>query len=265
MSEILCSTGALIGRANGRNYRLLEEFSKILICDGFEFMIYGAWYEEFDRLMEFMKSQNFNIPVIHCDKLIGQLISEENEEAFENFELNCKAAKELGAKKLVLHLWNGPISDKFIDRNIKACGRLLEIAKRYGQELMIENVVCNQQDPMTHWKTLSEIYPELTFIFDTKMAAFHSQMDALYEAEWLKDKVHHYHVNDYGGGYMDWSKLRTLPIGEGHIDFEPFWQHIKTTGYNGSFTLESTAFDMDGNIDLEMLNRQVRYIRSKTE
>ena len=38
MKEILCSTGAIIGRSNDRNYRLLKPFSEKLHCDGFEFM-----------------------------------------------------------------------------------------------------------------------------------------------------------------------------------------------------------------------------------
>ena len=45
--EILCSTGALIGRPNGRDYRLLEPLSKKLHCDGFEFMMYD-FIDKFD-------------------------------------------------------------------------------------------------------------------------------------------------------------------------------------------------------------------------
>ena len=42
MREILCSTGAIIGRPNGRNYRLLEDLAKQLQCDGFELMMYDT-------------------------------------------------------------------------------------------------------------------------------------------------------------------------------------------------------------------------------
>ena len=41
MAQILCSTGALIGRPNNRDYRLLESFAKQLHCDGFEFKELG--------------------------------------------------------------------------------------------------------------------------------------------------------------------------------------------------------------------------------
>ena len=37
--QILCSTGAIIGRPNNRNYRLLETVAPQLDCDGFEFLL----------------------------------------------------------------------------------------------------------------------------------------------------------------------------------------------------------------------------------
>lgn len=42
MNQILCSTGALIGIPNGRDYRLLEKLSGKLNCDGYEFMMYST-------------------------------------------------------------------------------------------------------------------------------------------------------------------------------------------------------------------------------
>ena len=46
MSKILCSTGALIGKPNNRDYKLLEPLSQNLSCDGFEFMMYNSWYDK---------------------------------------------------------------------------------------------------------------------------------------------------------------------------------------------------------------------------
>ena len=50
MQQIICSTGALIGRPNGRDYRLLKQFCPQLECDGFEFIMYGTWYNEVDAI-----------------------------------------------------------------------------------------------------------------------------------------------------------------------------------------------------------------------
>ena len=99
------------------------------------------------------------------------------------------------------------------------------------------------------------------------MAAFHEQLDLLYEPEyewlWKEGYIQHYHVNDYAGGYMDWQNLRTLPIGNGHVDFERFFGFIRAIDYQGTFTVESTAFGADGMVDVEMLNKQFVYIREK--
>ena len=167
---VLCSTGALIGRPNGRDYTLLNMLSEKLICDGFEFMMYSDWYEKADEIVKFVSNAGVAIPVYHAH-----------------------------------------------------------------------------------------------FVFDTKMAAFHDQLNLLYEDDnsylWKDDHICHYHVNDYGGGYKDWANLKTLPIGMGHIDFDEFFGFIRKIGYSGTFTLESTAFDNSGNVDTDMLNREVDYIR----
>ena len=73
MNEILCSTGALIGRPNGRNYRLLKELTKQLCCDGFEFMMYNTWYEEQEALVDFLCSLHLSIPVVHCEKRLDMV------------------------------------------------------------------------------------------------------------------------------------------------------------------------------------------------
>lgn len=270
MNEILCSTGALIGKPNGRNYRMLEELSGQLFCDGFEFMMYSSWYDEAEEIAGYLQEVKLNIPVMHCEKHIGEAISRNGEgdlsEALWKFEKNCEVAQKIGAKKIVIHLWDGLISDQNFDNNLQGYKELAAIASRYRIDLLVENVVCNQKDPMTHWCELAERYPDIHFIYDTKMAAFHEQLPLIYEPayEWLWDEGHirHLHINDYNGGYMEWSELRALPIGEGHIDFEKFFRFIKEKNYTGDFTVEATAFDREtGEIDVAMLNRCFEKIR----
>lgn len=98
------------------------------------------------------------------------------------------------------------------------------------------------------------------------MAAFHEQLELLYatEYEWLWRQKHicHYHVNDYAGGYMDWENLRSLPVGKGKINFEYFFEFVNKTGYNGFFTVEATAHNDKGIVDIGMLNEQFRYIKT---
>ena len=90
MIKILCSTGALIGRPNGRNYKLLKPLSKQLTCDGFEFMMYDSWYSEVETLKKYLQDLNLYIPIVHCEKRIGENISKGGDEnfieAFEKFD-----------------------------------------------------------------------------------------------------------------------------------------------------------------------------------
>lgn len=271
MARILCSTGALIGRPNGRDYRLLAPLSEKLSCDGFEFMMYSDWYESIDDIVGLIKKTELIVPSYHAQKSIGENISKggagELKDAFERFRINADMAARMGAEKIVLHLWDGITSDSHFENNVKAYDSLSSISQENGITLLVENVVCNVKDPWTHWMELLDIYPDISFVFDTKMAAFHDQLRLLYDESneklWKEGHIKHYHVNDYGGGYMDWSNLKTLPIGKGHVDFDEFFAFIKKTGYNDTFTLESTAFDKTGTVDTEMLNRQVEYIREK--
>lgn len=270
MAQILCSTGALIGRPNQRNYKLLEQFSKELDCDGYEFMMYSTWYEKADEVASDLRRMGLYFPVMHCEKHIGEAVSRGGEgdlaEAFRLFRINCEMAVKIGAGKLVLHLWDGMTSDANFENNIAAYPLLREIALEYGIALLVENVVCNHENPMKHWCELAQRYPDIGFIFDTKMAAFHAQLELLYREEyswlWKEKHIRHYHVNDYAGGYMEWDKLRTLPIGAGKIDFEQFFEFIRNIGYDDSFTVEATAFDQTGAVDTAMLNRCFSYIRA---
>ena len=63
-------------------------------------------------------------------------------------------------------------------------------------------------------------------------------------------------MNDYGGGYMDWSNLKVLQLDKGHIDFERFFRFVGKTGYTGDFTFEGTGFDQTGEVNIRNLNKQ---------
>lgn len=263
MQQIICSTGALIGRPNGRDYRLLKQFCPQLECDGFEFIMYGTWYNEVDAITRFLTSTGLNIPVMHSEKSITEYIArggeEEEREAFRLFGINCRMAEAIGAEKIVIHLWNGQISDTHFENNLRSYPVFREMAEKHGLTLLVENVIC-LQDPMSHWVELYRHYPDIRFVFDTKMADFHRQLDLLYmpEYDWLWKEKHilHYHVNDYGGGYMDWSNLKVLQLDKGHIDFERFFRFVEKTGYTGDFTFEGTGFDQTGEVNIRNLNKQ---------
>ncbi len=266
MNRVLCSTGAIITRKNNRDYNLLREIVPQIHCDGVEFMMYQSWHEEIEPLKRVLA--DFDAPVFHMTKQIGELISQDNlAEAVSLFRADCELAEAIGSKLLVLHLWSGQASDQHIERNIAAYPVLREIAEGYGLLLTVENVLCNTCDPMTHMRTLAEVYPDIAFTFDTKMAAFHSQLEALYlpENAWLWPHIRHFHVNDYAGGHMDWANLSVKALGKGRIDFERFFEFVRWLGYAGDFTCEATALNDDGSVRFGELNSSLERIAKEVK
>ena len=267
--KLFCSTGALIGLANGRNYRLLEEIVPHIDCEGFEFMMYSTWYEEEEEIVKVLQGLPASFPVTHVENRIAEKIARRGdgdwEEAFEKFHANCRIAKAIGSKLLVMHLWSGTISDSRMENNLEAYPLLKSIAGEYGLRLTVENVVCNQRSPMVHLKELQEKDQEVLFTFDTKMADFHKELDLVYEKEWewlfSEKHVAHLHINDHQGEYMDWSNLRALPIGEGTIDFKRFFDFIRTWDYAGNITYEASGLMPSGEVDYDKINKSLRIIR----
>ena len=267
--KLFCSTGALIGLANGRNYRLLEEIVPHIDCEGFEFMMYSTWYGEEEEIVKVLQGLPVSFPVTHVEKRIGEKIASRDdgdwEEAFEKFHTNCRIARAIGSKLLVMHLWSGTISDSRMENNLEAFPLLKSIAGEYGLQLKVENVVCNQRSPMVHLKELQKEDKDVLFTFDTKMADFHKELDLVYEKEWKwlfsEKHVTHLHINDHQGEYMDWSNLRALPIGEGTIDFQRFFDFIRKWDYAGNITYEASGLMPSGEVDYDKINKSLNKIR----
>lgn len=57
--------------------------------------------------------------------------------------------------------------------------------------------------------------------------------------------------------------MSALPAGTGKLDMERFFEFLRSIRYNGDITTEGVAFDDEGNVDVELLNRQFDYIREK--
>ena len=289
MRKILCSTGALFPRTTPEKYIALGDMADKLNCDGFEFMVDSTMYENVHKLIQIVKPLKLWIPVVHCQKSLGEslcgmkawfdetgyheyrMTDEEDRTAFQNgierFRVNLEIAGAFGADKMVLHLWNGIVSDKNLSKNIERFGVLNELARASRVELMIENVVCNHKNPLENIRRVHEAYRCATFVYDTKMSEFHNQTMELFSSEWdwlLREcLVSHMHINDYNGGYMDWSNLKTLPVGAGKIDFIGFFDKLAKYDYAGDFTVEAIAICREtGEVDYDMLNACFDRIRN---
>ena len=269
-NKVLCSTGTIIGGVNNFNYTLVPEYAKHINCDGYEFMMEPMWNTE-EKINEILSSLlpfNINFETMHTDKDIGLYISRNEhgdfDEALRIFKMECKAASKLGVKLLVLHLWSGPPSDKNIEVNIKAYSELLEIAGEHNLILTVESIVCNTYNPLIHMKKLYETYGNsIKFTVDVRHLAFHDIIKETFEADflWENNLVPHFHIADWNGGYMEWSKLRPVVApGEGNIDFDYISDFLKKTDYRGSLTLEAAGARTETGIDFEKVNQRLDFI-----
>lgn len=75
MNKLLCSTGALITGRNNRNHMLLAMAGQELTCEGYEFMMYQAWYEKWEQVAADVAAMDVSVVTFHVDKGIGELIS----------------------------------------------------------------------------------------------------------------------------------------------------------------------------------------------
>ena len=267
-NQILFSAGPLLGRPYTETCRLIRCCKDKLHCDGFELMISSGWYDQTDDIIRELAAANANFQSTHFDKWIGELLSRDEdgdrEEAFNRFKINCKIAKQLGITLAVLHLWGGLPSDRHIEDNLAALPELVEIADQNGITLTVENIVCNQKDPLTHMIRLAELYPDtIKFTIDTRQAAFHGLLEQTMTAPVLTpNRLSHVHISDFGGNPMEWEKLRqALPIGEGNTDFEPFFDNLRARNYEGKITLES-YITCETDESIEKANQNLDYIRN---
>ena len=267
---VLCSSGAMVTRFNGRDPRVLRGVWRDIEADGLEFMIYPSWDGRLEEIEETVRGisreLSMDIPVVHADKRIGELLSlgsdEQLEEARARFIAGLGIARRLGAGLIVLHLWGGAASDYHIKRNLSVLGDYYEEAEKRGLMLTVENVVCAKKTPLYHLKTIMRDFPEARFTIDTKMAEFHAELSETVACEALwSGRVSHLHVNDFGGTPGDFSDLRVLHIGEGHVDFAPFFKKVRESGYEGFATIESTSVFPDGSINVQKLNRSLNRVR----
>ena len=269
--RILPSTGAFIGRVNDRDHRAFLGVCDRLDASAYEFMMYEAFYGREEPILSDFLATGLSFPVFHVEKRVGELIGlggEENaREARRRFAVNCRAAVRLGAGKLVLHLWNGPPSDREFSRSLEAYATFSELSRKAGLLLTVENVVCAIADPLARFRELLAADPCASFTYDTKMAAHHRQEMTVFSPPYAalfhrsEGGIRHIHLNDYGGTPGDFSGLATLHLGEGHLNIPAIVSSLCREGYAGRITLECGCMRPDGTLTPEKMNASLKTAR----
>ena len=264
--SVLLSTGAMTRDPVQTDHNEIVRHGPSLGIPGFELAIYAAWYGHMDEVVSDLRESGLSFPVVHAEKLIGAGLGseydEEAENALQRLESNCRAATALGAKTLVLHLWERPTGDERIERNLERLPACLDTAAAYGVALAVETIPADQATPLTNIRLALERDPRCRVTLDTEFLGFHGEVAASLAAEWLwaDGAVRHVHLKDFDGRLRVDGKRRYLLPGEGTLDLQGFLTGLVERGYDRSVTLEATAVGDDGTLDPARLTQMAAVV-----
>jgi len=278
---ILTSTGTMVSRLNGYDYkRALREAAAICadgLSSGIELMMLPIYYEKYPDVIENIRANGLLAPVIHCEKEIGTMLSdagcciaEGNTDEEENlrrrimelFRLNCKVGEMAKSSRMVLHLWGGVNSDRYLDYNISALSALSSMAKEHGLRLLIENIPSVANDPLSNWNRIldSDALLDNGFIFDTRFGKLHEQGEAILTDQRIIPHIEHIHISDFAGTYREFKALRPiLHPGEGSVDFPRIAELLNGIEYSNTITLESPVA-LENDMDILKLRKTLTYL-----
>ncbi len=266
---VYASTGAFVTRKNNRNYRLIGPVGEKMRADGFEFLMFDSWNDEIKEIRAYLKSTGLSFPVLHMDKSIGEILSEKGENGFEEalrlYERDLETATAIGAKTLVLHLWNGRHSDAHFEESLPIASKFNALADSAGITLAVENVIPRVELSVDRLLAMAQYDEKLHFTYDTKMAHLKNENPLLGEEKYISfltgKKITHFHMNDSNPDLFYDGRLQVLHIGEGTVDFDSIFALLKQTGYSGTVTVESTSVERDGTPQIEKMNKSLITIK----
>ena len=266
--QILCSTGTIVGRANGFDHTLIARYGKEICADGLELMILKAYYGKFADVARSVDRSALPVCTIHFEKDITALLGlgdeEDRKEGLRLFTENVEMGHTVGAAAAVFHLWDGRFDKAHLQRGIRLLETLYEICDKRSIELFIENVPC-RTSPYESVLTIAEKYPRSRFTFDTRHADFIGETELFFKSELWRTRIGHVHISDHCGLTAPNMWGVTRPIvhpGEGKIDFDSLFAAMPL--YDGAaVALESPVMLPDGSHDLEKLNRTLSFLREK--
>jgi sugar phosphate isomerase/epimerase len=257
--RILCSTGAVTRHPSRTDHRLIAD-ARDLPCSGFELSIYPTWVDDADRVADEVAALGLPIEAAHAEKAVGARLSEGDIGALQRLEGSALIASSAGARLLVLHLWELPLGDRHLERNLELLPACVDIAERHGLTLGIETIPCSIGSPLANVARAVERDARCVAVLDTEFLAMHDELDAAPDAGL---PVGHVHVKDFAGAIRHGDpRTRYLLPGEGALDIDGFLQRLEADGYVGATTLEPSAVDPDGGLDTARLADIAAALRS---
>jgi sugar phosphate isomerase/epimerase len=256
--SFLCSTGAVTHHPTRADHRLVAE-ARGLPVDAFELSIYPGWIDGGDAVAEDLAAIGLPVETAHAEKAIGARLSEGDATAVERLERNARLAGGLGARLLVLHLWELPLGDRHLERNLELLPACIDAAGEHGLELAVETIPCSVGSPLGNAARAVERDPRCLVVLDTEFLALHGELDGALDAGL---PVAHVHLKDFAGVILHGDpRRRYLLPGEGRLELDSFLADLRSRGYEGAVTLEASAVDPEGALDVGRLEEIAAALR----
>jgi sugar phosphate isomerase/epimerase len=266
-TQLLCSTGVFSRYPDLTGYQAIIKYGPLLEIDGFEIMFYPNWYSQIEHIADKLLRTGLLFPAMHTEKNIGTALGQTDPSARQHgvhlLAENCKMARLLGTRLLVLHLWNWPELDNNLNNNLSVLHECYDIALQHDIELALESIPGRHFDPLTNLQRTLKYEPRSHFALDTEFLANYNQLESVFQTSWLWDsqRTHHVHIKDSVGQPFVNGQRRYLHPGEGNIDFKRFFTQLQHIGFTGNVSLESPASTVHGEIDIEQLHASLNFIR----
>lgn len=244
--RILCSTGAVTQYPIRADHRLVAE-ARALPVTAFELSIYSNWADDPDAVADDLETLGLRFETAHAEKAIGARLSEGDPAGVERLEASARLAARLGARLLVIHLWELPTGDRHLERNLELLPACADVAQRHGLTLAIETIPCSVGTPLANVARAVEREPRCVAVLDTEFLALHGELDDALDAGL---PIGHVHLKDFAGAIVRGDpRIRYRLPGEGSLDLDGFLSRLRGRGYDAAVTLEASAVDPEGQLD----------------
>jgi sugar phosphate isomerase/epimerase len=264
---ILAGTGMVTRNPDFPEHERILRHGGSIPAEALELGLCTPWFEDgaAERIGAELAASGLSFPVVHAEKAIGARLSDDDPStAVARFAANVELARAVGATTVVLHLWELPAGDTLLERNLAALPALLDVAAAAGIVLTVETIPCSVGTPLTNVRRTLEADERVRVTLDTEFLAFHGELEAAFDADWLwrDGRVAHVHVKDFGGSLRrpDGSRRYLIP-GEGSLDLPAFLGALRDRSYDATITLEAPGVQDDGEPDWPRIAEGLQRLR----
>jgi len=254
--EILLSTGLFSRYPDFTSFENVLDFMKnYKNPEGFELLVYPDWFLNLNSYAKLIRQSNLRVAGVHAEKRIASL-------GKERLLRNIQFVENIGAQYLVLHAWGSPDYEKNFDQTICL---LKEIKDRHIEKIAISvEIIPSRTIPeLDLINQLLSAVPQAFITFDTELYSWKNNINSLFSHQELVKKINNIHIRDYDGQAFDSKgKRKYLQIGEGYINFQKFFDNLFVHGYQGYITIENSALNHKGDVDIGLINDSVEKIKN---